>query len=117
MTNGAKLQRFAEAYYLMAPFYRPCAPGDGMGSIELSPEQLADPLRLRREAMTYAYTFDAEDEACLFNLGCTDFVTNRASVFTVEAARMLGSGSGHELTARRLLLMALVELRRSTKGD
>jgi hypothetical protein len=47
---NAKIERFREAYIAMAKKarYRPQAPGDGMGNISLSKEQLTDPGWLER---------------------------------------------------------------------
>src|SRR5215470_11695837 len=46
-----------QAYLEMAPFYRPEAPNDGWGRIELSAEELRDFDRLDQEARDYALAF------------------------------------------------------------
>jgi hypothetical protein len=90
-----QLQRYAEAYLRMAKRarYRPTA------------KQLADPERLERKAIAYANSFNAED------------TTNRAFIFTIEAARVL-AGSWNVLgdeVAVRLLEMAIDEIKAQSK--
>jgi hypothetical protein len=105
-----RLARFAEAYMMMADRarYRPQAPGDGCGSTYLTKEQEADPERLMAEAIAYANQFGGEDDARTFNIGCSNFTTNRALVFVLEAARSLCGGKDD--LALDLLKMALDEL-------
>lgn len=106
-------ERICEAYLEMAGKlkYRPAAPGDGMGSISLSEEQLADGERLAEEASRYAREFIAEENTLNFRIGVADWHTNRALVYTIEAARLLCAGyCGWEPeTAMRLLEMAREE--------
>jgi hypothetical protein len=104
------LERFKEAYLTMAKKarYRPAAPGDGVGGISLSDEQLADPVRLDKEAEKYAVAFRKQEESRNFHIGLSNFSTNRAFVYAIEAARSL-AGVQDEL-ARELLLMALAEI-------
>src|SRR5262249_53301790 len=92
--EGPKLTRFKEAYLRMArnARYRPNAPGDGLGNIGLSAEDLRDPVRLDEEAVAYAEKFCTEEDKDTFNIGCSDFETNRAFVWTIEAARCLAAG-------------------------
>lgn len=108
-----QLMRFVEAYLMMATRanYRPGAPGDGCGNISLSADELADADRLRREAFKYALRFQKEEDGCEFRIGCSDFRTNRAFMFVIEAARQLASGASGNLTAIRLLKMAMQEIR------
>ena len=42
-----------------------------------------------REAAARAEAFLKEDDAMTWPIGCSDFETNRALVFTIEAARAL----------------------------
>jgi hypothetical protein len=73
MTKTASaLHSFRQAYLLMAPFYRPAAPGDGMGHVSLTPAQCRDRKRLEREAGEYAGQFIAEEDTCKFVIGCSD---------------------------------------------
>lgn len=93
-----RLTRYAEAYVHMAKEarYRPKAPGDGFGNVSLSARQLADRQRLMREAADYARAFDAEEDERTFIIGCSEYDTNRALIYTVEAARVLcGCERGH----------------------
>jgi hypothetical protein len=83
-------ERIVEAYLKMTKVarYRPAAPGDGMGSVNLTEEELADPVRLAEEADKYAVEFLRQEDSHFF-IGVSDFSTNRALVYTVEAARAL----------------------------
>jgi hypothetical protein len=109
-----KYMRFAEAYVAMAGAkYRPAAPGDGYGSINLTDEQMADPDVLAAEAVRYAVRFGREDDECMFNLGCTDYATNRASVFAIEAVRLLAGGTDGQPYALKLLSLATREIRQA----
>jgi hypothetical protein len=38
--DDPRAERFRQAYLKMAPFYRPRAPSDGCGNIQLSAEQI-----------------------------------------------------------------------------
>src|SRR4051812_26096389 len=99
--SEARLQRFAQAYLAMAEEadYRPQAPSDGCGHIQLSRKELKDPARLRQECIDYALRFDKEEDARVFNIGCSDFRTNRAFLWTIEAARQLAGGHAGNPTA------------------
>ena len=103
--RSPRIMRYVEAYLMMAvrAWYRPAAPGDGCGGIYLSRAELEDPDRLRREAFEYAMGFDKEEDGCAFHVGCSNFSTNRAFIFTIEAARQLAGGSDGNATALRLL--------------
>ena len=111
-----KLVRFREAYLAMAEQarYRPMAPGDGMGNIHLSAAEVADPWRLTREAEAYAVAFDKEEDSRAFWVGCSNFETNRAFVWAIEAARCLAGGLDD--SAQRLLGMAVKELQKAKAG-
>jgi hypothetical protein len=108
--NDPRLERFAEAYLAMArqARYRPQAPSEGFGNILLTPKQCGDIERLRREAVAYALGFSAEEDERTFWIGCSDFETNRAFVWTIEAARLLAGGK--PVRATRLLNMAVKEI-------
>src|SRR5262245_31327459 len=105
-------QRFREAYLLMArdARYRPQAPSDGLGNIMLSEKELADEARLELEASSYAIKFMKEEDDDEFFIGCSDFTTNRAFVWTIEAARLLASPDIPR--AIKLLEMAIDEIKR-----
>jgi hypothetical protein len=106
-----RLARFAEAYVRMAEVgdYRPQAPGDGVGGVYLTPEQCADPALLAKEAVAYARRLSAEEDTGSYRIGCTNFSSNRAFVWTIEAARSL-CGAADDV-AIELLTMALAEVR------
>jgi hypothetical protein len=91
LDDPTRIRRFADAYQEMAKRtnYRPAAPSDGLGNITLSKEQIADPVRLRNESVTYATEFADEDDAMEFWVGCSNFETNRALVYAIEAARAM----------------------------
>jgi hypothetical protein len=91
--------------------YRPAAPSDGLGHVLLTEDEVKDPDRLEEEAWKYAKEFAAEDDSRRFNIGCTNYSTNKATVYTIEAARSL-CGGANELAAV-LLRMALAEVERS----
>jgi len=82
-----------------------------MGHVSLSKEQAADPEeRLQREATAYALKkFNAEENERVFWIGCSDFSTNRAFIWTIEAARAL-AGNKPDL-ALDLLNMARTRIR------
>ena len=109
---GDKLMRFAQAYLMMARAqYRPAAPSDGCGNIQLTSEQYADKNRLYLEAVTYAMKFaSVEDGDMNFHIGCSNYNTNRAFVFCIEAARLLAGGSEGDKYADHLLGLAREEI-------
>jgi hypothetical protein len=98
--------RYREAYLAMSgqAGYRPAAPSDGFGHIQLSADQLNDAARLSREADYYAVGFVHEDDAMSYPIGCPDYTFNRAFCWAIEAARLLCSPAPVE--AHKLLLMA-----------
>jgi hypothetical protein len=112
LNGNPQLQRFRAAYLAMASRarYRPQAPGDGFGHIDLSEEHLKNQDRLWREATEYAIRFYREEETKNFWIGYSDFMTNRAFIWTIEAARNLAAGVGGNKTAIKLLEMALQEV-------
>jgi len=93
--------RIREAYIEMATHanYRPEATGD---SAEID---------LRGEAASYARRFVGEEQNAEFHIGISDYTTNRALVYTIEAARLLCGGVLGIDHALRLLEMALAEAR------
>jgi hypothetical protein len=82
--------------------YRPAAPSDGFGHIQLSESELDDKDRLRAER------FAAEEDSRQFNIGCAGGTDLMALAYIIEAARCL---CGAERTvAKRLLKLALAEM-------
>jgi hypothetical protein len=105
-----KLLRFARAYLTMARAgYRPAAPSDGLGNIQLSLDQCRDPQRLHEEAVKYALAFARQEDCLTFRIGCSNYDTNRAFVLCIEAARLLCAGDADKL-ALRLLNLAIEEI-------
>jgi hypothetical protein len=120
-TNAAKIsterpttkeaERIRQAYLRMAreAWYRPAAPSDGVfGFVHPSKDELNDPHILKAEARKYAEQFIREENSRKFFIGVSKWSTNRALVFTIEAARRL-CGADHEM-ALRLLRMAIDEV-------
>jgi hypothetical protein len=116
-SSNPRLERLRDAYLLMADqaHYRPQTPNDGFRNIQLTLDQIHDPDRLAREAIKYAMRFDAEEDTRLFWIGCSNFSTVRAFIWTIEAARQLASGDDGDATAIKLLEMAVAEVKRSTR--
>jgi hypothetical protein len=70
-----------------------------MGNVNLTEEELMDHDLLLREAVEYAMRFWDEEDSLKFRIGLSDYVTNRAFVFTIEAARSL-AGANQNLAAK-----------------
>ena len=104
-------ERIQEAYLRMAreARYRPAARGDGCGSIDLTANELKDPELLAKEAARYASTFIKEEDTLQFRIGISNYSTNRAVVFIIEAARLL-CGALDDERALKLLRMAASEV-------
>jgi len=66
---------------------------------------------LKDEAAAYAREFIAEEQTTEFDIGVSDFTTNRALVYTIEAARCMCAGAFGADRAVKLLEMALKEAR------
>jgi hypothetical protein len=111
-----KLMRFAQAYLMMAQArYRPAAPSDGFGNIQLTIEEFNDEARLYWEAIRYAAAFNREEDGHEgFHIGCSNWSTNRAFVLSIEAARLLASGDADDY-AVRLLRLAIKEIADASK--
>jgi hypothetical protein len=109
-----RLEKFRTACLRMARAvnYRPEAPTDGIGNIELSAAELRDLRLLHSEAWQYATRFFIEDDECHFFIGCSDFATSGAFCFVIEAARQLATGTAGRATALGLLRLAIGELHR-----
>lgn len=84
--------------------YRPAAPSDGLGNITVP---LAE-LDLDAEAREYAGEWWKQEDALNFFVGCCNFPTRPATVYAIEAARLLCGAQDD--TARRMLELALGEL-------
>lgn len=103
--------RIKEAYINMATEgrYRPFAPGDGLGSTYLTPEEIADPERLDKEAEEFAAAFIKEEKTMQFHIGTSNWRGNRALVYTIQAAKELCGGRDDLVI--RLLTMAIEEVK------
>ena len=114
MRDQVERNRVIEAYLKMAEVarFRPAAPGDGMGSIDLTEEEIADPARLAKEAAEYADYFLKQEDSH-FNIGVSDASTNRALVYAIEAARALCTP--HPDLALTLFKLAVEETKESKK--
>lgn len=112
-TPETERDRIRQAYLRMAEdaHYRPQAPGDGMGAILLDERKLHDSAVLAEEASFYADRFLKEAGVSgEFHIGLSNFDTNRAFVYTIEAARLLCCGSDSATFALKLLQMAAEEI-------
>lgn len=109
--KAREFARIREAYLNMATEgrYRPQAPGDGMGSVDLNEEELADPALLDQEASEYAARFIKAEDAGQFDIGISNYQTNRALVYVIEAAKSLCGGQNQ--VSLRLLEMAIKEIK------
>jgi hypothetical protein len=109
--------RFAEAYLQMATIakYRPAAPGDGLGNLYLSQDELEDKGLLMEEAVEYARRFAQEDEDLRFDVGCSKYDGCRALVYIIEAARSICATN--DKLAVKLLKMAIKEIDRNADDN
>lgn len=64
---------------------------------------------LQDEAAAYAREFIAEENSTKFDIGVSDYTTNRALVYTIEAARCMCAGVFGADRVPKLLEMALKE--------
>jgi hypothetical protein len=86
----------------------------GLGGISLSPDEYKDQDRLYREAVDNTLRFNQEEDGHTFNIGCSNFTTNRAFVLSIQAARLLCSGGDGSEWAARLLTLAIKEIESAT---
>jgi len=106
----SEFQRLKEAYLMIAKEanYRPYAPGDGHGHVQLTEEELQDNKRLNKEAERYACCFSEEADEGKFHIGCPNYETNIALVLAVEIARnCCASWSPLPLVLAKLLVREL----------
>jgi hypothetical protein len=94
--------RISEAYVEMAmqANYRPESSGAASGDDDL-----------QDEAESYAKRFVAEEETTNFHIGVSDYTSNRALVYTIEAARLLCCGALGVNHGLKLLEMAVAEVK------
>src|SRR5580698_9263389 len=91
--------RISEAYVMMAE------------QANHRPESADADDDLLDEAASYARRFVAEEDTRSFRIGVSDYTSNRALVFTIEAARQLCGGALGINHALKLLEMAVAEVR------
>ena len=101
--NKTEFERIVEAYKEVASKtgYRRMYGGDGL--------DLDEPKILEREAQQYAKEFMKQEDDLLFHIGVSNWSTNRALVYVIEAARAL-CGADNE-RANTLLKMATDEMK------
>ena len=115
--SDAKWDRLLQAYRAMVEAgYRPAAPSDGFGHITVP---LAE-LDLDAEAEQYAAVFIREEDGNRYWVGLPDFRANRAFIWTLEALRLMCSGSDGPGDPKlklvpQLLRMAAAEYKREFK--
>jgi hypothetical protein len=112
---GRIFEQIRSAYKMMGEKakYRPAAPSDGMGNITVPTETL----NIEKEAANYAQRWRKDENNFTFSIGNSSFSTRRASIFTVEAARMMAIGTLGDRTALKLLRMAVKELDAAIKKE
>lgn len=100
--------QIGEAYERMATEarYRPSAPSDGFGNITMP----IDELDLEAEQINYALRWWQEEDDHTFSIGCCNYPTRPATIFAIEAARLMCGGSDSEGPALNLLRMAVADL-------
>jgi hypothetical protein len=108
----ARQEQFAKGYRMLAELgYRPAAPSDGFGNVTVAEAEMD----LEREARAYAEAFAAEDDAMVWDAGCTHWEFAPCAVLALEAFRLMNAGHiwSHGRPADRELVPNL--LRRAAK--
>jgi len=100
------VNQIGSAYMDMAKrcHYRPAAPRDGCGNI-------AGPTNDEQEITKYAQRWWEEEDSFNFFIGCCNSETREATIFAIEAARQMCSGTSGNETAYQLLTESLHRLR------
>jgi hypothetical protein len=93
--------------------YRPAAPSDGLGHIVRPVEELD----IFEEAEEYAMEWHGEEDDGEYFIGSCHYPTRPATIYAVEAARILCGGSGGEKHAIKLLELALENVRAVDSGE
>jgi hypothetical protein len=108
MIHESEYRQISEAYERMVKEarYAPAAPSDGFGNAPPGVEY--DEEDLEAEQASYAQVWNAEENSATFRIGVCNGSTRIATIFAVEAARLM-CGAQDERAAR-LLRMALREL-------
>lgn len=109
-----RIRAVKDAYLRMAHFYRPEAPSDGFGNIQLDDDGRADPVRLEMEGWLAGLKWrDADDRMDFSVQGCADFRNVPAMYLMLQAAQLCCSGP--EPAIRKLLQMAIEALPKEEK--
>src|ERR1041385_6373356 len=116
-TTKTEFERICEAYLTMAKDgnYRPSAPSDGFGHIQLTKRQIEEDKRLREGAHRYAKRFVAEWSGDGWYIGISNWESSRALALTIEAARLMCGAA--EPVALRMLKLAVMELERVVEDE
>jgi len=101
------LNQIDKAYMTMVKrcHYRPAAPSDGFGNI-------TGPTNDEQEIAKYAQRWRKEEESFNFFIGCCNSETREATIFAIEAARQMCSGTSGNETAYQLLTESLHRLKK-----
>lgn len=115
--SATETDRIIKAYLEMARLgYRPAAPGDGFGNVDLSNRELRDRDRLLLEARRYASDFIEEEDSQKFFIGVSCY-PNSELVYAIEIARLLCAGRPARGLAVRLLKVLLHSLVSNSPED
>jgi hypothetical protein len=109
--------RIRNAYLQMAEkaHFRPQAPSDGFGNVQLTEGEIADQDRLEKEATAYAKRFVEQEKSLYFRIGTGDWTNAHALVYAIEAEKALCGGASSMDLAIKLLEMATAEARDAEK--
>lgn len=89
------------------------APGDGFGNISGRVEDLD----LEQEAAAYVDRWWAQEDAGDFHIGCANFPTREAMIYSIEAARLFAGTSAGIPHAVKLLEMAQASAAKAAEED
>jgi hypothetical protein len=89
--------------------YRPAAPSDGLGYLQLSPSEASDPVRLNKEAELAADFLRADTARRTVIDGCANQPL-KAFFYAVQAAQLMCGGAANRPPIKALLKMALKEI-------
>jgi hypothetical protein len=86
--------------------YSPAAPSDGLGDITISDAERD----VNREAAEYAEQWWEQEDDLRFDIGCCNYDTRPATIYAIEAARLMCGGNLFDRLALQLLRLAVEEL-------
>jgi hypothetical protein len=108
LTPGIE-EQIGRAYRRMAEFYRPAAPSDGFGNLAVPQEELD----LDAEAREYTQRWWEEENNGNYWIGSCNHATRPATIYAVEAARLMCGVADNEVVLR-VLRLAISELESGT---